>query len=237
MIAASVCIVILLTKNEISTGRRLTLSSLRIIKIVAREYKKMIFYNMPNGLIDTMRIFSLNALITMFYSSSTLGFYALGYRLIQVPVNIVGSGISQSAFKTLADLNDNQKYSFIISTIKNLFMISIIPFLLAYSFAPLIFKILFGENWMESGYFVRIIAPWMWLNFIASPISSYYLVIQKQEISLALSTLYFIMPISIILLLKNEDFTQVLTYISIGMSSVQILFIVLTVIISKNRAK
>lgn len=235
IIAASVCTIILLTENELFSGRKLTSSTLKEIKTVALEYKKMIFFNMPNGLIDTMRLFSFNALITMFYSSSILGFYALGYRLIQVPVNIVGSGISQSAFKTLADSNDNQKYLFILSTIKNLFVISIIPFLLAYSLAPIAFEILFGENWIESGYFVRILTPWMWLNFLASPISSYYLIIQKQEISLALSTLYFITPISIILLFKDEDFTQVLTYISYGMSIVQILFIIITLIISKNR--
>ena len=47
-----------------------------------------------------------------------------------------------------------------------------------------LFGFIFGSNWVVSGTYVKILIPWMFLVFIASPLSTLYSVLEKQQVGL-----------------------------------------------------
>ena len=60
-------------------------------------------------------------------------------------------------------------------------MLSILPFTIIFFFGGDIFAFIFGNDWYESGKLSEIMAPWLMLNFIVSPLSTIPLVFNKQQ--------------------------------------------------------
>ena len=62
-----------------------------------------------------------------------------------------------------------------------LVLLSIIPFTLIFFYGGDLFSFIFGEEWEQSGKLSEIMAPWLMLNFILSPLSTIPLVFNKQH--------------------------------------------------------
>jgi O-antigen/teichoic acid export membrane protein len=84
-----------------------------------------------------------------------------------------------------------------------------------------IFSFIFGENWKEAGLYSEIMAPWLMINFILSPISQIPTVLKRQKTFFILSsitTLVLIFSLVINFLFPNLNlvFRDVLMFISYG---------------------
>lgn len=206
------------------------------LKIVAlsKIYKKMPLLNMPNAFVDALRISGINILISKFFSTSLLGSYSLALRIVQLPMNVIGTSISQVVYKEMATCGKHELFNLCASTIKKCFLIGITPFLGLYFLSPFIFSIVFGEDWRISGVIVQILAPWLFVNFIASPISTFFLVINKQEVMLAISFVYMLVPLAILYVFKTSDFLYVLNLLSISLACISATFILIVLFYSKK---
>jgi O-antigen/teichoic acid export membrane protein len=60
-------------------------------------------------------------------------------------------------------------------------LIALPIFALIVLFAPELFAFFFGNYWREAGVYAQILSPWIFLNFIVSPISGVYLIVGKQK--------------------------------------------------------
>ena len=69
-------------------------------------------------------------------------------------------------------------------------MIVLPLFLIIIIFAPEIFAIFFGKSWREAGVYAQILSPWIFLNFIVSPISQIPIIVHKQRSGLAIGMVY-----------------------------------------------
>jgi O-antigen/teichoic acid export membrane protein len=94
-----------------------------------------------------------------------------------------------------------------------------------YLFAEQIFTFVFGNKWTEAGQVASVLAPWLFLNFISSPLSPIFIIINKQEIMLIFSIIYMLVPISILYLFQQYNFINVIEIISITMSFLLVLLI------------
>ena len=59
--------------------------------------------------------------------------------------------------------------------------ICIIPFIILGFSGEYIFAFIFGSEWGDAGIYAQIMAPWMFVNFISSPVSQIPLVFHKQK--------------------------------------------------------
>ena len=66
-------------------------------------------------------------------------------------------------------------------TTLQLFLISIIPFSIVFFFGEDLFLWVFGAEWGLSGRISELLAPWLMINFVASPISTIPMVVEKQK--------------------------------------------------------
>ena len=90
-----------------------------------------------------------------------------------VPVQLIGRAFYQVVSQKVSEMfNDGVNLrSYIKKTIKRLFLLSIIPFGILTIFGPQIFEFVFGNEWYISGQFVQILAPFLFVVFLISPLT------------------------------------------------------------------
>ena len=112
-------------------------------------------------------------LLNQFFDSTTVGYYFLGYRVLNFPIGFISGSISQVFFQRYEEKRHSSgKVEFLWRNIKFLTLIAFFPGLFLLIFAPMLFKIAFGANWVIAGKYVQILTPMLFFRFIASPLSS-----------------------------------------------------------------
>ncbi len=164
---------------------------------ILRGHKQFLQFGMPTALINNflnqLPIFALSKFSFQPYAS--IGHYNMTNRILGLPVALVSTSIGDS-FKQRALIDYNTLGNcrdIYIRTFKILFLLSIVPFSLIITFGPDIFEYIFGLQWRESGEYARILGPMFLLRFSVSPLSSVFVIAQKQKLDLYLHILFIIM--------------------------------------------
>lgn len=207
----------------------------KIEKKLLNHFKSLPLYNAPTALIDALRLNGINVLLSAFFSISSLGQFALAWRLLQSPIALINGALSQVYYQHFTQLPNKERHSFLCSCIKKSFIIGILPFTVLYFISEWLFILLFGEEWRQAGYICSILIPWLFLNFITSPISSIYVVLKQEKILLIFSIFYMIIPLGIIFFI-NDNLADTLIYVSSTMSLLLLIFIFIALSLTKKYA-
>jgi len=150
----------------------------------ARKYINFPKINSFQALIDSLRVNGEVFLISYFFGKEQLGLYFLTLKVLKTPSVFIGSAVSRVFFQR-ASLAYNKKKEDLQKLIKKLlvglFIISSPIFLIIIFFGPTIFKIIFNKKWELAGVYARILSPWIFFNFITSPISTIPFIFNKQK--------------------------------------------------------
>lgn len=132
-------------------------------------------------------------LINKFFTSTYSGYYSLTLRVIAGPMGIIARAIgdvfrqeASEVFSSNGDCTDLFK-----GTLKKLLLISVLPFSIFYLIADELFVFVFGEAWAVAGVFAKILTPMFFFQFISSPLSSMYIIANKQREDLYLQIAIF----------------------------------------------
>jgi teichuronic acid exporter len=192
--------------------------------VLMREHREFPLLNLPHVLVDHGRDMLVATLIFTFFSDSIYGSFSHSYNMLRIPIMLIGISLSQVFYNEAAKLYKNQKPLMPILKKTTLLLagISVVPFTLLFLFGEPIFSLVFGAEWSSAGRYSEIMAFWLMVNFVLSPISALPLIISKQRISFVLgliSALIQVMPLWIIPMIygKNEDVfllsLQVISYL------------------------
>jgi O-antigen/teichoic acid export membrane protein len=194
-----------------------------ILKVLKR-HQKFPKYNAPHALIDVLQDHGIIFLLGIFFGNNLLAFYSQAYRLLKAPVGFIGSAIHQVFFPDFnrrwirnEDLRPSVKklYGFLA-------LIGLPFFGILFIFSGQIFTWFLGEDWNQVGVVAKIIMPWLYLNFIASPLSSLSIVASRQGTAMLLAIIEFILRSTCILiggLMDNSHLALVM------MSTISCLFL------------
>lgn len=142
-----------------------------------------------------------------FFSPVIVGFYSLGFRLIQMPMSLIGGAISQVFLQRGVEANKKGNLDKLIEELFNkMLIIGLLPTMLLMVEGADLFVFVFGKDWREAGVFTQILAPWAFIWFLTSPLSTIYIILEKQKKELAVHSFIFcsrIMAISVGSLLGN----------------------------------
>lgn len=212
---------------------------IRRIKIFAliKKYKKFPIFNLPNALIDGLRLSGVSILIAKFFTTATLGQFSLAWKMVQTPMSLIGSSLSQVFFQKISSSNKMELNLIVKKFIIKAFIIALPIFLIIYFFAVDIFIIVFGENWRLAGEAASIMTPWLFLNFLSGPMANVFIVLNKQEVVLLVSIFYMILPITILLVFHQLGFIYILNLITLSMSIILISFIGLAFMYTKKEVE
>jgi O-antigen/teichoic acid export membrane protein len=162
----------------------LRLISWNSMKKAAYEYRKFPLISSGSALLNSLGLQITPLLIALHYGAGIAGLWALSERIIGAPMALVGRAISQVYFGEAALLarKDPEKLKkMFMKTALNLLKFGCIPILLLMVIGPWLFDFVFGSAWHKSGEYLRILAPMYLIQFIAVPLDSTLLILQKQN--------------------------------------------------------
>jgi O-antigen/teichoic acid export membrane protein len=150
---------------------------------MALQYSEYPKINLPHVLMDLGRDLLVATIILQLYSKTDFGSFDHSYRMLRLPLILVGMSIGQVFFQRVAERVNNKLVVLpdIRKSILMLSLLSIVPFGVIFFFGDDLFAYVFSEAWRQSGEFAEILTPWFMVNFIVSPLTSLPLVLGKQR--------------------------------------------------------
>ncbi|KKG79372.1 translocase [Methanosarcina mazei] len=126
--------------------------------------------------------------LAAFFSPSVVGFYSLGFRLLQLPMSFIGGSISQVFFQRAAKArHENTLESLVENVFRMLVIIGMFPILTLTIVGSDVFTVFFGKAWAEAGVYTQILSFWAFVWFISSPLSTIYVIMEKQQFGFRLN--------------------------------------------------
>ncbi len=149
--------------------------------VIGKKYIEFPKVNLPHALMDITRELLIVYFILLFFDKNVLGSYDFSFKMLKLPLTVIGGAIGQVYFQKIASKKNNGESlnEITIQTMRNLFFISIVPFTILYLWGEELFSYVFGAEWSLAGKYSEIMAPWLMMNLVVSPVSQLPVVIGK----------------------------------------------------------
>jgi len=158
-----------------------------------KRYRKFPLVDSWSALLNTASWQLPAFLLSSFFSPVVVGFYSLGFRLLQLPMSFIGSSISQVFFQRASEAKSEGILAPLVENVFRLLVIvGMFPILTLTIVGSDVFSVIFGKTWTEAGVYAQILSIWAFLWFISSPLGTLYIVMEKQQFGLKLNIANFI---------------------------------------------
>lgn len=159
----------------------------------AKRYKQFPIFSTWSGLFNTAGTQLPPLMFAAFFSAGAAGLYALANRILKLPMSILGGAIGQVYFSNMAEAKkDGTLANQIEKGAVGLLKLSLPAAMVFMLFAPEMFAWVFGEDWKLSGEIARWMVPWIVFQFISSPLSVVFFVLEKEKLGLYFQVVMFL---------------------------------------------
>ncbi|MCJ7443899.1 MAG: oligosaccharide flippase family protein [Methanotrichaceae archaeon] len=196
-----------------------------------KKYKKFPMMDMWSALLNTASWQLPSFLLTAFFSTTIVGFYALCMRVLYFPMNLIGSSIAQVFFQRASEAKHEGSLDHLFENVlSTLVGFSLFPMLMLALVGEQLFGIVFGATWSEAGVYAQILALWAFVWFISSPLSTVYIVLERQEIGLRVSIANFVTRFIALLVggLMGDPLVAITLFAIAGLSVYSYMLLILT---------
>tara|TARA_Y100001970_G_scaffold88847_3_gene112152 strand:+ start:3726 stop:5039 length:1314 start_codon:yes stop_codon:yes gene_type:complete len=146
------------------------------------DYKKYTLFSTPSHLMNSLGIWLPAFFIWFFLDDKYVALFFISHRMINAPVLLVGQSIGKIFYSEASESQLKGKLNVSIIKYFKLLFHTALPFLFICIFLiDDIFSFIFNDNWLEIGKIIKIFSPWLFLVFIASPLSTIPTILYKQE--------------------------------------------------------
>jgi O-antigen/teichoic acid export membrane protein len=141
------------------------------LKALSKKYYDFPLYRAPetlvNGISESLPILMLSA----FFGPAVAGFYAIGKKVLQLPIKLIGDSIGDVFYPRIAEAANNKeniseilkKANFILAAV------GLLPCLVIIIFGPILFGFVFGTEWIVAGEYARWMTLWLYFVLITRP--------------------------------------------------------------------
>lgn len=169
----------------------------------ARQYRRFPMFLSGSALLNSAGLQLPALLLAAFYGPQVAGWFALGQRVIGVPIELVGVAVSQAYLgeaPALARDNPRALYRLFIRTVLWMSLIISLPIGLVALFGPELFAFIFGQEWSEAGLYVQLLGVTFAVRFAVAPLAQTFNVLGRQDLTLALNIGRFVLVAGSLLL-------------------------------------
>lgn len=202
---------------------------------MAKEYKKMPLVNGPNAVADTIRLNGINLMTGAYFSHAVLGQFAQAWTLLQMPMGLINGALSQVFYQKLATTRRGTMFPVVRNAVARSLAVGLVPFALIWLLGPWLFPFALGNkgdhDWTLAGQIARALVPWLYLNFVTSPISMLFLTVKRQGTMFVFSLFYMAVPLTLIYR-HHTSILQTMTYVSWAMAGLLVVFTLLALMVS-----
>jgi O-antigen/teichoic acid export membrane protein len=167
---------------------------------VFSDLKRFPLFSAPEALLNSASIYVPIVLISMLAIGPEAGYIILAMQVMQAPMALVGSAVSNVYISdAAAHLRANTLSEFTGKIFGRLLRTGIGPLVFAGFIAPATFGFIFGPQWLRAGELVSWMTPWFILQFLASPLSTSLLVTSSQVAAVLLQLFGFLLRVGAVL--------------------------------------
>lgn len=132
-------------------------------------------------------------LLAAYFGPAVAGQYALGNRLVKLPMSLIGNSIGQVFFQRAAETKNRAALAPMAEGIfRRLVSFGLPPMLFLTVVGRDLFALVFGPEWAEAGVYMQILAVWAFFWFISSPLGTLFVVLEKQRFALGWNIVNFV---------------------------------------------
>jgi O-antigen/teichoic acid export membrane protein len=140
----------------------------------------------PAALISSLNSNGISVFATPIFGSFIGGSFALVNKFIGTPINLISKSFLD-VFKKEANqeyqIKGHSKVTF-KKVIKGMIVLTIIPFILFFLYSEDIFIVFFGDEWLQAGFYAKILTPMIFLKMLSRPLSFMFYIVNKQHYNL-----------------------------------------------------
>lgn len=164
--------------------------SFKRMYVMAKRYRKFPLIESWSALLNTISWQLPTFLLASFFSPAIAGFYSLGFRLLQLPMSLIGKSIADVFFQRASLARyEGSLDSLVEKVLRTLIVLSMFPILTLTIVGSDVFSVFFGQEWVEAGVYAQILSIWAFVWFISSPISAIFSVMEMQQYELTFNIL------------------------------------------------
>lgn len=160
---------------------------LRQMREMAWRFADFPRFSMPAALANTLAHQSTSFLISMLYSTASLGYYSLIQRVLDVPSSLIGVASGHVLYQQAGE--ERRKHGTAVNAFEQallkLMVIGLPTFIALFFIVEDLFAFAFGEPWRVAGVYARILTPLFAIRFLFGSVSNIINVFEKQRIALA----------------------------------------------------
>ncbi|MGY1457323.1 lipopolysaccharide biosynthesis protein [Luteimonas sp. A534] len=147
-----------------------------------RDYSKFPKYSAPEAIFNMAGSQLPIILIAALAVGPEAGFLMLAVRVMGAPLMLIGSSVAQVYLSRAADeFRRDTLPAFTEKIVSGLIKTGVGPIIFVGIIAPLVFPVVFGDQWRRAGELVTWMMPWAVLQFLSSPVSMVMQVRMQQR--------------------------------------------------------
>jgi O-antigen/teichoic acid export membrane protein len=184
-------------KEDSLALRKITLSGMRK---AAADFRRFPMYTAPEAFANAAAIQVPFLLVAQHAPGAEVGFLMLGMRLMQAPLSLIGSSVSQVYYAhAVTEHREGRLPGFTADVIGKLASVGVGPMIFAGILAPWVCGPVFGTGWQRAGVLIAWMTPWFVFQFLSSPVSQVLYVTSHQLTAMILQTSGLILRVAIVL--------------------------------------
>lgn len=188
-----------------------------------KRYRSFPSVNAPHALVDSLQDQGIIFLINYYFQATILGFYSFALRLLLAPVGLIGSSMNQVFFQKASHAFNSgiPLQPMVRAMYRRLLLVGLPLFTILFFILPWLFAFVFGEKWRPAGEIGQLLLPWVFLNFLISPVSSLPLIVNKQRQAMLFSFGHILIKLAALFIGGGyyKDFKLTFVLISAGSGS------------------
>lgn len=158
----------------------------REVADAALIYRKYPLYSTWTAICNTIGAQLPSVMFAAFFGPAAAGIYLLANRVLSTPMQLIGQAIGNVFLADApAAMREGRLGPVVANVHARLAHIGMPPTLILLVAGPDIFALVFGDAWRQAGVFAQWLAPWLYLVFITSPMTSIFLVLERQVSAMA----------------------------------------------------
>ena len=174
--------------------------SLSRITYLAKRYRRFPLFTSWSTVANSASLQVAPLMLASFFNPAIVGFYGVAHMVVNMPMSLIGSATGQVFFqKASEEMNRTGSVKTVVREVhQRLVSIGIFPILILMIIGEELFALVLGAQWGTAGGYARILAPWLLLVFIASPLSTIFSVLERQTIGLAFNLMVLFSRIAVL---------------------------------------
>ena len=186
---------------------------------VIKKYKDQPLISVPASFVNALSYSSISLFVGNLFGMDMLAMYSISVRVLGIPLGIFSTNIAKVHFKESSD-EIEKKGNYKKSTLRMIafsMAIAIAMVLFLMIFAPTLFGILYGKEWIDSGVYVQILAPMFGLRLVVGAVGFAFIIANKQKLELIFQIMLFVGMVVIVIVAKvfSWNITKFLIALSI----------------------